>query len=95
MTALARLYTLPEALEARQSLVIGEHEARMVIGVQNAERWIAVPGTACIMCGNPLNASVSYVLVIMPNDPDLGLGLSAGVCSACGMLPRQQLQGDG
>lgn len=92
MTAVARLYTLLEAQDAHQAPILGELEARFRIGLVNAAQWAEVPGVRCAVCDTTLEHNAVYLLVMMPDDAEAGLGASGAICLGCAQHPRPVLQ---
>ncbi|HEY2538204.1 MAG TPA: hypothetical protein VGI28_01700, partial [Stellaceae bacterium] len=68
-------------------------DARFQAGLAYAVHWGQMPSVRCAMCNGELADEVTYLVVLMPMDPDLGLGISGAVCRTCGQnLPRDRLQ---
>lgn len=91
--ALARLYTLAEVDAVACAMPWNELDARFRMGLAYACAWAGMPNLRCAMCNEPLVGHATYLVVLMPADPEVGLGSSGAVCSRCGQnLPREQLQ---
>lgn len=70
-----------------------ELDARFKMGLGYACAWAHMPNLRCAMCNEPLEGHATYLVVLMPADPEVGLGSSGAVCSRCGQrLPRDRLQ---
>jgi hypothetical protein len=92
MTGIARLYTRPETVDMQQTMPLCELDARLIASLGTAVIWADQPQTRCTVCDTPLNRSVTYLVVLLPSDPEMGLGVSGAVCGNCGGLPRAALQ---
>lgn len=93
MHALARLYTLAEVNETARAMPWNELDGRFRMGLCYACAWAGMPNLRCAMCNEPLEGQATYLIVLMPAEPEVGLGTSGAVCSRCGQnLPRERLQ---
>lgn len=92
-SALARLYTMAEVDEAACAMPANELDGRFRMGLAYACAWAGIPHLRCVMCNEPLGGEATYLVVLMPEDPEIGLGISGAVCSRCGQSrPRERLQ---
>lgn len=90
---MARLYTLAEVDEVACAMPWNELDARFRMGLAYACAWAGMPHLRCAMCNEPLEGVATYLVVLMPADPEVGLGTSGAVCSPCAQrLPRERLQ---
>lgn len=93
MSALARLYTLAEVDEVACAMPANELDGRFRMGLAYACAWAGIPNLHCVMCNERIEGPATYLVVLMPADPEVGLGISGAVCTGCGQrLPREQLQ---
>ena len=93
MSAIARLYTGPEMQNMANERPQGELDCRIWAALATTVQWVANPQTRCCICDQPLNQRATYWAVLLPSDAALGLGVSGGVCGACGgTFPRASLQ---
>lgn len=91
--ALARLYTLAEVDEVACAMPLNELDGRFRMGLCYACAWAGMPNLRCAMCNELLEGQATYLVVLMPADPEGHLGSSGAVCSRCGQnLPRERLQ---
>lgn len=91
--ALARLYTLAEVDDVACAMPLNELDGRFRMGLAYASAWAAMPDLHCAMCNEPLLGVATYLIVLMPADPEVGLGTSGAVCRSCGHnLTRERLQ---
>lgn len=92
MSGIARLYTGSEAAEMAETLPQCELDHRLRQGLVTAIPWVQNPGRECAVCGKPIGGHAAYVMMLLPVDPEMGFGVSGGVCGSCGGLPRIQLE---
>jgi hypothetical protein len=92
MTGIARLYTPSETVEVLQMVPLCELDARLAGGLGNAVVWASQTQTCCVVCDAPMNSLSAYLVVLLPSEPEAGLGVSGAVCTHCGGLPRSALQ---
>ena len=90
--AQARLYTLTEVDEVACAMPWNELDARFRMGLAYACAWAGMPNLRCAICNEPLEGQATYLVVLLPSDPEMGLGSSGAVCTPCGQMPRGRLQ---
>lgn len=91
--AMARLYTLAEVDEVACAMPLNELDGRFRTGLAYACAWAGMPHLRCAICNELMAGQATYLVVLMPADPEVGLGTSGAVCSRCGQnLPRERLQ---
>lgn len=75
-----------------QMMPLCELDHRLRVSLNTALPWALNPDVQCAVCAKPLGGLTAYVMVLLPVDPEMGLGVSGGVCGICGALPRTQLE---
>lgn len=92
MSGIARLFTGVEAAEMAETMPQCELDHRLMASLHTAIPWATNPDVQCAVCNAPLGGRTAYVMILLPVDPEMGLGVSGGVCGSCGGLPRIQLE---
>lgn len=90
-----RIWTLGEVrtllMPAEPPVPLGLLDTRFLEGLRNAAAWARAGAVSCAICGGELGGKASYLAVLMPLDPRMGIGTSSAVCEKCGEAPRGEV----